>query len=138
MKRRRERVAWTSTHLPTDGEAGFAVIDALISLTILAVTLSLALVAAEQARKAAGRALELRQARGLISNKLGMAAGGQPGVTDGVAGQLAWRLVIAPPKRIMGPAAICARSIEVVGRRSSKRYSAFTASTCALDDEDAA
>ena len=105
-----------------DAEAGFAAVDALVALTILAMTIALALQAMQTARRMAGAALEARSATAVLQWLL-QSDPDEIGARSGSANGFAWRAELAlNPSDPQAPAVrTCTRSASVArvgGRRS--------------------
>lgn len=110
-------------------KAGFAAVDALVAVTVLASSLSLSLVAAEVAARAARASAETRTAelllRGLIDP-----LDGEPRPLSGAAAGLVWRLEVAPIVPVAGKAAPCALTASAEARSSGRRYEIRTLTLC--------
>lgn len=117
-----------------DGEAGYAAVDALVALMILASTLVCAVSASHGSRLAADAALELRRANELTAYLLETSPT-TPGETSGQADGFAWTRTVSQPVDTFGPGAVCERSIELIGLRDQRRYSAKTNAICPAEIE---
>ena len=105
------------------GGDGFAAIDALVALTLLALTISLALQGMTSARRLASRAVELRQA-GALLQYLVDAGARDPGERSGVQQPFQWRLEVkARPADPETPALrMCERTATVTQMQSRRQY----------------
>ena len=105
------------------GGDGFAAIDALVALTLLALTISLALQGMTSARRLASRAVELRQASALLQYLVDAGAR-DPGEQSGVLQPFQWRLVVeARPADSQTPALhLCTRTAIVTQIQSHRQY----------------
>lgn len=118
----------------TDRDAGFAAVDALVALMILAATITLSLRAVGTARRAAFGADEMRQAtqmlRGLLDTPVT-----RPGALAGQTPFFLWRVETRAGVAIPGAtgALICARSASVTSRRDGRRYTLAGAEICPPD-----
>ena len=112
-------------------QAGFAAVDALMALTILAMTMALAFQAMISARGLAERAAETRRAAALLQYLMDSdigTIGERAGMTDRFSWKLAVSLVPADPA---APAVrSCDRSAEVRALRSQRRYRLSTTEFC--------
>jgi len=79
----------------TSGSAGFAAVDALVALTVLASTLILALGAASSAQRAVAAALETRRAEQLLGFLMSLPKV-SPGIWTGADHGIAWTLRVTP------------------------------------------
>ena len=115
----------------TDVE-GFASIDALVALTLLALTLSLSLAAVATARNGADRAAERQRAIGLMK-AVAETAQAEAGARQGQAGDLAWSLKIeamAPPEHVR--LNLCRISVQAASLRGGRRYQLSTIRPCVM------
>lgn len=101
-------------------ESGFAAVDALVALVILATTITLAIGAVTTGRRASSLAGETRAADGLMTALLNDAVR-QPGSYRGQTRRFDWRLRVAvlpaePPLRL------CRSTVEVRGRTTRRRF----------------
>jgi hypothetical protein len=118
----------------TDRDAGFAAVDALVALMILAATITLSLRAVETARRAALGADEMRQAtqmlRGLLDTPVA-----PPGALAGQTPVFLWRVETRAGAAIPGAAGatICARAASVTSRRDGRRFALDGAEICPPD-----
>jgi hypothetical protein len=110
---------------------GFAAVDAMVALTILATTVALALVAVEVGRRDSEAALRLERATDLLAYVLA-ASPDRIGEESGKAPGYDWRRVIAPSVDDLGPAlpALCTRWAEVRSLVDGRRYSLATTEIC--------
>ncbi|ATQ43430.1 hypothetical protein [Caulobacter mirabilis] len=118
----------SKTTTPDDPEGGFAAIDALAALGILAVTISLSIAALSTARGLGDAGLEAARARTLLTGVLN--AGAQPpGAYGGRASRFAWTLDVAEENE--GPGVrVCRRRAEARGLASDRRYVFETRAIC--------
>lgn len=108
--------------------AGFAAIDALMALTILATTIAFAINAVSVGQRAARAASETRQAQALMEALLD-APIRQPGTYHGKSSGLAWTVNVTPRLPNTSPL-LCDTKVEVAGRRAQQTYQLATAETC--------
>ena len=115
-------------------DSGFAAVDALVALMILAITITLSLRAVETAKRAATSADEMRQAtqvmRGLLEAPLA-----KRGVQTGQTVAFDWRLETRTGASPVGApgALICDRVASVTARRTGRRYGLRTSEICLPD-----
>ena len=114
------------------GREGFAAVDALVALTLLALTISLALQGMTSARRLASRAVELRQA-GALLQYLVDAGARDPGEQSGVLDPFQWRLEVkARPADPETPALrMCTRTAIVTHTPSRRQYRLVGLDFCA-------
>jgi len=114
---------------PRDGDvAGYAVVDAMTAMLILALTAILSLQALDVTRKAAERTAELRGADALIGALL--ADGPRRfGAVEGRDAGFGWRLEIQATGADR-PIELCRRAVELRSERSGRAYGAVTLETC--------
>lgn len=108
--------------------AGFAAVDALMALTILAITIAFAINAVSVGQRAARAASETRKAEVLMVALLD-APTRQPGVYRGTGSDMAWTVTVTPRLGQMSPM-LCDTKVEVAGRTSRRTYQLATAETC--------
>lgn len=111
------------------GEAGYAAIDALVALMILASTLVCAVSATHNSRTLADAALELRKANELTGYLL-ESSPTTPGETTGKAEGFTWTRTIEEPVDTFGASAICERRVVVTGIRDKRRFETRTNAVC--------
>ncbi len=111
---------------------GFAAVDALVALTILASAISLTIEAVGSARRAAQAALETERAKGLLEQLLESGQGGA-GVRTGRSDGFDWRLEVAfAPADPRAPALVmCTRKARLTGVRSRRGYALSALDFCA-------
>lgn len=115
------------------GEAGFAAVDALAALAILAVTISLSISALVTARGLGERSLEATQARTLLSTLL--SGGAQPpGAYGGRQARFSWALDVTAEGDQAG-VRICRRRVEARSLTSERSYVYETRAVCPLETE---
>ena len=118
------------------GADGFAVVDALVALTILATTFALSLEALGTARRLAGAALETRRAGALLQVLLETDPG-TTGTRKGRTSGFDWRVEVV--RDGVDPAApalsLCHSSAEAVSMKAGRRYQLSTAEFCARPDQ---
>jgi hypothetical protein len=112
-----------------DACAGFAAIDALVALTILAATLSLSLEAGLTARRAAARAAEIQSADTLLRSLIDR---GTVGDEAGRTAQFAWRVEFGPVGASQGTAhlQLCRRAADAKSLRGGRHYKLATLVAC--------
>jgi hypothetical protein len=108
---------------------GFAAVDALVALTLLAITLSLAMEAAGSARRLGAAALQTRRATALLQYLQANAPAG-PGKWSGQAAGMNWRLeaklLDADPQA--NALRLCRRAAEV--RDGPRRFALASTAFC--------
>jgi hypothetical protein len=113
-------------------EAGYAAVDALVALTILSMTLILAINAGAVAKRAAIAADETRRAAGLLKY-LVETSPAAPGAIQGVTGSFSWavtvRRVNSPP---VGNVGACRREAAVKSLVSGRTFNLATTELCAV------
>lgn len=112
-----------------DGAEGYAAVDALVALMILASTLVCAVSATHGSRLAADAALQLRRANELSAYLLETSPS-EPGATSGEVDGFAWRREVTEPIETFGPGAICERRVVLTSLRDQRRFSARTNAVC--------
>ncbi len=112
-----------------EGEAGFASVDALVALSILAVTITLALGAAVSARRVSAAGLEATRARAVLGGLMNGPVQ-PPGVYRGRTPDFSWRVEISQTGPAPAPVELCRRRAEVRAIRSNRRYSYETRAVC--------
>jgi hypothetical protein len=112
-----------------DGQDGYAAVDALVALMILASTLVAALSATHGSRLVADAALELRQANELSAYLLETSPR-TPGETSGEAEGFAWTRQVSEPVATFGAGAICERRVALTGLRDHRLYTTRTNAVC--------
>jgi hypothetical protein len=116
---------------PPAASEGYAAVDALVALTILAATVVFSLAALHSGRRVADSALEARAATELLRQLLD-----QPPFSGQKSGQdrlFTWQVITQPPVLAVGAAALCRRDAKVAARRTSRRYALSSASICPAD-----
>ena len=118
------------------GRGGYAAVDALVALTILTLTLVMALAAGAHAREAAILADETHKARDLMQFLLASTPSSSGGESSGLSGDFAWATTEG---RISNAAAsatiqVCQRAVELKSRATGRRYGLMAASLCAAPD----
>jgi hypothetical protein len=126
----RARAFITSKQKASDAE-GFAAVDALVALTLIAMTLALTIVAAQGAQRNSLRALELRRADTLLKYLL-LAKPHALGVQAGDTDRFAWTVTTAPSQIDAEPSnlAICTRTASVRAAASGRAYRMTTSESC--------
>lgn len=112
-----------------DLEAGYAAVDALVALMILASTLICAVSAAHTSRTTAEIALEFRRANELTAYLLETSPD-TPGETAGQLDGFSWTRGVAEPVTTFGPSAICERHVTVTAIRDGRRFEARGNAVC--------
>lgn len=115
-------------------DAGYAAIDALVAVGLIAASATLGLAAAEQARSAIGLATELQQVRTLLRDRLEtvpLELGNEHGVQAGARWAVSTDVTGAER-----PIAVCRRSA-LVETQTARRYLAATLVTCPDPEEGA-
>ena len=127
--------AWWARLPERRGEEGFAAVDALVGLTILALTLSLALQALGSSRNLAATALETQQATRLLQYLVDSSPN-RIGALTGVTGGFGWRLQVAmePADLQAANLRLCRWSAEAVNAKSRRRYDLDTLEFCRAPD----
>jgi hypothetical protein len=110
-------------------EDGYAAIDALVALMILASTLVCSVSATHGSRTIADAALELRKANELTGYLLETSPTA-PGQTDGEADGFKWTRTIGEPVDTFGASAICERRVVLTGVRDARRFETRTNAVC--------
>jgi hypothetical protein len=110
-------------------QAGYASIDALVGLMILAAVLVSSVAATHGSREAADLALEFRKANELAGYLLETAPA-EPSETKGQSPEFSWTMVVSEPTDTFGPSAICERRVTLRGLRDNRRFEARTSSVC--------
>jgi len=103
------------------GEGGFAAVDALVAVTILASSLSLSLVAAQIAARASKIAAETKAAEILLRERLVLYSG-RPGIETGEAGGLSWRLEATRSRATTARIIPCSVSASARSKRTGRVY----------------
>ncbi|WP_312165803.1 hypothetical protein [Phenylobacterium sp.] len=116
-------------HQPTATD-GYAAVDALVAMTILASTIAASLTAAHQGQRIAQASLEVRQATALMQDLLD-GAGDLAGVDEGRSAQFVWRRVVDESAQAAGVATLCKHSVLVTHRVTGRVYRAATERVCA-------
>lgn len=124
---RGQRQAWSSGH--REEEDGYAAVDALVALMILASTLVCAISATHSSRAAADMALEIRRANELAGYLLEVSPT-TPGETVGQAEGFDWRRIVGEPVDTFGASAICERRVVLTGVRDKRRFETRTNAVC--------
>lgn len=114
---------------PQAGDAGYAAIDALVALMILASVLVCAVSAIHTSRTAAEMAFQTRQANEL-SGYLLETSPTTPGQTSGEAAGFSWTRVVAEPVNTFGPSAICERHVVLKELRDKRVFEAWSNAVC--------
>jgi hypothetical protein len=107
-------------------------VDALVALTILAMTLGLSLVAADRAIRAARLANEIRQADALLRDIL-ISGPRSLRPLSGATADYAWTV----ETQVTGadrPIEVCRRYVQLTSLRSTRHYWASTSETCPAED----
>ena len=108
-------------------EAGFAAIDALVALTIMAMTLALTLEATATSRRLAGAALLSERASALLQYLI-EAGSAAPGEWSGRSGGLNWRLdVVLQSADPHAPAVRTCRRLATASDPQSRRKFSLSA-----------
>ena len=116
-------------------EAGFAAIDALVALTIMAMTLALALEATATSRRLAAAALQSERAGALLQYLI-EAGSSAPGAWSGRSSGLNWRLnVVLQGADPHAPAVrTCRRAAAASDPQSGRRFSLSALAFCKPPD----
>lgn len=115
---------------PKDGrEAGFAAVDALTALAILATTITLSIVALSVARRAEHAASEAGAARTTMGSLLAAPAR-QPGLYSGSNPNFNWTLQVDREGGSASPVQLCAQRISLRSRAGGKLYTAQSRRPC--------
>lgn len=110
-------------------QAGYAAVDALVGLMILAAVLVATIAATHGSREAADLALEFRKANELVAYLLETAPQAS-GETAGQSSDFAWTRTVSEPIDTFGSGAICERHVTLRGLRDGRRFEARTNSVC--------
>ena len=113
----------------SDDQAGYATIDALVALMMLAAVLVSSVTATHGSREAADLALEYRKANELTVYLLETAPK-EPGRTSGQSPDFAWTRVVSEPTDTFGSGAICERRVTLTGLKDQRQFEARTSSVC--------
>jgi hypothetical protein len=109
--------------------AGFAAIDALVALLLLASTIALALTAVHVGRRAALAAVEAREASALLAYLLD-----QPRHSHGtirvVDLKFVWSIQSDRPLRALGGLSTCRQAAQVTALSSGRTYTATSMTVC--------
>ena len=121
---------------PEAGQEGFAAVDALVAITILALSLALSLTAAQVGVRASRAAGETRDAELILRDHLEQTAG-QVGVWSGQDQGLTWRVEaqaadITSHGQAAGP---CMRVASARARLTGRVYRMATANACSLQSK---
>ena len=109
---------------------GYAAVDAMVALVILAMTITLALGAAQTARRASVAAEEARRAT-LMLRYLVDSAPPTIGVQSGTTNGFTWRVQVRPTSATSVPGILlCDRLAELVSQSSRRRFQLQTAAIC--------
>jgi hypothetical protein len=113
---------------------GYATVDALVALMILASTVIASVSASHGSRETADAALALRKADDLAAYLLETAPPTE-GATAGQVDGFAWLRLVSPPVETYGAGAICERRVILTALRDQRRYEARANAICpaALD-----
>lgn len=103
------------------GEAGFAALDALTALAILATTIALSMSALSVARRASLAASESNAARTMLLLLVNEPLK-PPGTYSGVVGRFDWTLRVTDESAPASPVHLCRQAASVTGRTSDRRY----------------
>lgn len=123
------RAADWAVKWPGGQEQGFALVDALVALTILSTTLILALSAARQADNIAKAAWEVREAHTLVAKLIDTARIDLGQEQLGQANGFSWRV----ETQAIGaerPIPICRRSAVVTHNETGRKFSAAIVESC--------
>lgn len=113
-----------------DGGAGFAAVDALTALAILATTIALSIGALSVAKRAAAAAQEATLARATLLMVLSDPS--RPvGVYSGASGAFDWTLEVRAESPPSTPIQVCAEQAIVRARKDGRRYDLETRRPCA-------
>lgn len=110
------------------GEEGYALIDALVGLLIIALGIVFSLQAGRQAKVAADQAWEVRRAQTLLAQLMETGPRSLEDAT-GETDAFTWRV----ETRITGgerPIEVCHRQVTLTNQRSQRTYQAATLETC--------
>ncbi|MDO8297668.1 MAG: hypothetical protein Q7T19_14655 [Caulobacter sp.] len=113
-----------------ENSAGFAAVDALTALAILATTIALSIVALSVARRAAAAAAEATTAR----TTLLMILNDPPrpaGIYAGASSAFDWMLQVRAESPPSAPVRICTEHASLRARTSGRRYDLETGRPCA-------
>lgn len=113
---------------------GYAAIDALAALAILATTISLSITGLATARRMADTALEATRARTTVTSLLNQQAM-PPGLYSGRTAQFDWTLAIEEESAPTANARLCRKQAALTGLKSGRRYTVETHDFCASPRE---
>lgn len=113
---------------------GYAAVDALVALMILAAVLVSSITATHGSREAADLALEFRRASEMSAYLLETAPA-EPGQTSGQSADFAWTRTVSEPVGTFGSGAICERRVVLTGARDNRRFEARTNAVCPAELE---
>jgi hypothetical protein len=108
---------------------GFAAVDALVALAVLATTVALSLTAADTARRAAALAGETRGAE-VLMRRLVYAPAEALGVRTGRTRDFAWSVRLAAEPSTAPEIPACRRRVEVTGLGSGRTYAGSMLEPC--------
>ena len=111
------------------GDAGYAVVDALVALTVFATTIVFAMVAVHTANQGAKAALEARQADEVLKAVLDRATT-TVGLTQGRGERFAWQLRVHPPVLSASAASLCQQDAEATALATGRQYHLSSARIC--------
>ena len=112
---------WKQSH-------GYAVLDAMVALMIIAGSIVFSLEALHSARKSADRAIERRSAAGLLTQLLQAS----PDRFEGQAGRnedFSWSTTLGATGGER-PIEVCRHAVTLTGERSGRTFTASTLTTC--------
>lgn len=113
----------------TEHDEGFAAVDALTALAILAVTITLSIVALSVAGRAQRAATEANAARTTLQELLSEPVG-QPGLYSGSNRLFNWTLQVGDISTNPSLVRLCAQKVSVRSKTSGKLYVASSQRQC--------
>jgi hypothetical protein len=115
-----------------EAEEGYAAVDALVALMLIAAALAAAFPALAQAARVADSAREVRSAKAFLAHLL-EASPATLQVQTGETSEFRWRVAMEPTGAER-PVAICRQAAQLVHRESGRRYVAATLEACPAEE----
>ena len=120
----------SAPHPSQSAQDGFAAVDAMVALTILASTVVLCLAAVQGAGRINAAAAETHRAEGELRYLLDVSPRAV-GAVSGQDGGFSWRVRTEPERESrQGTAQICARTATARSQTSGRTYTLATAEVC--------
>jgi len=111
------------------GQSGFAAVDAITALAILATTIALSISALSVGRRAAMSAAETEQAQTSMLALLDQSVPAE-GVSSGSLSDFDWSIAATPTERSLTPVSVCRVDVSLRSRISGRRYRFFSHKVC--------